>query len=132
MPASVTALPPSGSPSAYADVEVERRFTRPVRQGTEACFLIQGIRCGGCALSVERAMRRLPGMVQAEVNFATQRARAVWDPERIKLSDVLHSIENAGYGARPYDPLHAESRLAAERRERLYRLGIAGLFGMQV
>jgi Cu2+-exporting ATPase len=117
----------------FAHPFVEERFTRSTTDGSrEAFLLIDGIRCGGCALNVERSLQKLAGVSEAEVNFSTHRARVVWDSSRLKLVDILAAVVNAGYGARPYDPSRRESGIEAERRRRLRQLGIAGLFGMQV
>jgi Cu2+-exporting ATPase len=132
MSASATTLNHAATIDGYADRDVERRLTRSVAGGTEAFFLLDGIRCGACALAIERALQGLSGVVEAEVNFATHRARAVWDPDKLRLVDVLGAIERAGYSARPYDAAKTDARLLSERRDRLYRLGVAGLFGMQV
>lgn len=132
MSASSTSLPHTAAMDGYANPDVERSLTRAVPRGTEAFFLLDGIRCGACALTIEQALQGLSGMVEAEVNFATHRARAVWDPDKLRLVDVLGAIENAGYSARPYDSAKTDTGLLSERRERLYRLGVAGLFGMQV
>jgi len=119
--------------AAYADPSVERTFTRPAQGGgVEAFLLIDGIQCGGCALSIEKALRTLTGVIQAEVNFATHRGHVAWDPDRLKLADLLRAVHETGYAARPYDPAQRETALESERRGRLRRLGIAGLFGMQV
>jgi len=117
----------------YAHPSVEQLFVRPTTNGgREAFLLIDGIRCGACALNVERGLQRLAGVRDAEVNFSTHRARVLWDGSRLKLADILGAVRNSGYGARPYDPSHRETGLESERKLRLRRLGIAGLFGMQV
>ncbi|HEY5701003.1 MAG TPA: cation-translocating P-type ATPase [Gammaproteobacteria bacterium] len=131
MSATSTALPDTPV-NVYADTAVEQSLTRPVPQGTEAYFLIDDIRCGNCALTVERALQNLSGIIEAEVNFATHRARAVWDPGKLRLIDVLNAVRNSGYAARPFDSAKTESGIRFERRDRLRRLGIAALFGMQV
>ncbi len=117
----------------YAHPSVEQRFVRPtIDGGKEAFLLIDGIRCGACALNVERGLQRLAGVKDAEVNFSSHRARVLWDGSHLKLADILGAVRDSGYGARPYDPSHSEIGLESERKLRLRRLGIAGLFGMQV
>ena len=132
----LTGSPESGgnTPAApFAHPMVEERFTRSTTDGCrEAFLLIDGIRCGACALNVEHSLQKLAGVSEAEVNFSTHRARVVWDGSRLKLVDILTAVLNSGYGARPYDPSRRESGIESERRRRLRQLGIAGLFGMQV
>ncbi len=124
----------TNAPNAvFAHPVVEERFTRDTIEGArEAFLLIDGIRCGACALNVERSLQKLSGVTEAEVNFSTHRARVAWDGSRLKLADILKAVVDAGYGARPFDPSRREVRLESERKRRLVQLGIAGLFGMQV
>ncbi len=127
---STGARPPD---AAFSHPLVEERLTRDIGEGArEAFLLIDGIRCGGCALNVERSLQRLSGVSEAEVNFSTHRARVAWDGSRLKLVDILKAVQEAGYGARPFDPNRREAGLGSERKRRLLQLGIAGLFGMQI
>ncbi len=119
--------------SVFAHPLVEERFTRDAGDGVRETFLlIDGIRCGGCALNVERSLQRLSGVSDAEVNFSTHRARVAWDGSLLRLADILEAVEAAGYGARPFDPARREAGLGSDRKRRLTQLGIAGLFGMQI
>jgi Cu2+-exporting ATPase len=112
---------------------VEERLTRATSNGaTEAFLLIDGIRCGACALNIERCLQKLTGVLEVEVNFTTHRARVVWDGSRLKLIDILTAVLKSGYGARPYDPSQRETGLETDRKRWLRRLGISGLFGMQI
>ena len=58
---------------------------------------VGGMTCASCAARVERTLNRLPG-VQAEVNFATDSARVIAEPE-ISVDEVIAAIEGAGYTA---------------------------------
>ena len=49
---------------------------------------VEGIACGGCIARIENALKRLPGMVEARVNFTNRRLTAAWRdgegaPERV-------------------------------------------------
>ncbi|MDH3858986.1 MAG: cation-translocating P-type ATPase, partial [Gammaproteobacteria bacterium] len=66
------------------------------------------------------------------VNYATRRALVRWDDTRIKLSEILQSIQKIGYRALPYNPDQQQESHQRERRQQQRRLAVAGLFGMQV
>ncbi len=133
IPASEAEPPVKPSNAVYAHPLIEERFARPAGNGArEAYLLIDGIRCGACALNVERGLQQLAGILEAEVNFSTHRARVVWDRRRLGLDGILDAIRDVGYSARPYDPSRRESGLEQERELQLRRLGLAALFGMQV
>ena len=63
--------------------------------------------CGACATSIESALRDVPGVSAAHVNFAARRASVSYDPRLLNEHDVLDRIEYLGYKAAP-GHLHLE------------------------
>ena len=57
---------------------------------------VEGMTCASCAGRVERALQRLPGVVEASVNLATE-AASVRSAPGIGLADLRQVIEQAGY-----------------------------------
>lgn len=98
----------------------------------EAHLVLEGMRCAACAWLVETAARRLTGVTEVSVNLANGQARLGFDPARTTLGDLLAAIWRLGYRAYPYDARRRQAGLDRERRDYLRRLGVAGLFGMQV
>ncbi len=98
----------------------------------EAALLVRGITCAACVWLLEQHVARLPGVLAFSLNYATHRARLVWDPARLTLSAVLRAVAAIGYGAEPYDARRAEAARRGERRTMLWRLAVAGLGMMQV
>ena len=98
----------------------------------EVSLLLEGIHCGACIWLVETWLSRHPGVVHASVNFATRRARVVFDPAVTHLSDVLRAVVSIGYHAYPYDPARREMLVRRESRTLLLRLAVALLAMMQV
>src|SRR5205823_9797346 len=88
--------------------------------------------CGACIWLIEHWLLQRSGISAAEVNFATRRARVVFDPAITKLSEVLRSIAAIGYRAWPYDPARREALVRREARSLLLRTAIALLAMMQV
>jgi len=61
---------------------------------------ITGMTCANCAMTVERTLKKkLPGVVQASVNFASERAHVTYIPSLVTIDDIIAAIERAGYGA---------------------------------
>ncbi len=61
---------------------------------------IYGLGCGGGgALTVERTLARLKGMVNAYVNPATEIAYLEYDPSILRASDLAKAVEEAGFGS---------------------------------
>ncbi|MDH0747899.1 heavy metal translocating P-type ATPase [Pseudomonas sp. GD03842] len=59
---------------------------------------ITGMTCASCAGRVERALRKVPGVKNATVNLANERAH-VEIGERIDPATLVAAVEKAGYGA---------------------------------
>ncbi|MCB1738515.1 MAG: cation-translocating P-type ATPase, partial [Gammaproteobacteria bacterium] len=72
------------------------------------------------------------GVVDVDIDYASQRAQVTWDPQRIRLSDILEAIAAIGYVAYPYDASHREQLLKDQKRRSAERLIFAGLVGMPV
>jgi len=80
---------------------------------------VTGMSCANCALAIERTVKKLPGVVNASVNFASERAHVEYIPSLTSLEEMIQAIEKAGYGAiRPDDALGGEdAELQARRAE---------------
>jgi Cu2+-exporting ATPase len=123
--------------SVYDLPEVQADFVRTVAHAQcadarEALLIIEGIRCAACVWLNEQHVGRLPGVLTLDINYATRRARIVWDPAITGLSAILQAVADIGYQAWPNDRAHAESVARNERRDALWRLAVAGLGMMQV
>src|SRR5690554_352907 len=54
--------------------------------------------CANCARTVERTLSKTEGVIEANVNYATERATVSFDPTVVKLDDLIERIDRAGYG----------------------------------
>ncbi len=59
---------------------------------------ITGMTCAACVVRNEKALRKLEGVAEANVNFATEKATVRYDPAVVSTEDIVHSVEAAGYG----------------------------------
>ncbi len=112
--------------------EVQQSFVKADGEQREANLILEGIVCAACVWLNERHLHSLPGVLAADINFSTRRARVRWDDSRIHLSDILASIQHIGYLAYPFDSSRQEDLFRKERNTAIRRLAIAGLGMMQV
>ncbi|MDA8058174.1 MAG: heavy metal translocating P-type ATPase [Actinomycetota bacterium] len=59
---------------------------------------ITGMTCASCAARIEKRLNKLDG-VTATVNFASEHAAVAYDPDQVRVEDLLGAVEAAGYGA---------------------------------
>ena len=64
-----------------------------------ATLRIEGMTCASCVRRVERALERLPGVAEAQVNLATERATVRFDPGQVAPERLVEQVERAGYRA---------------------------------
>jgi len=58
---------------------------------------ILGMTCASCVSRVERALRRPPGVLKADVNLATEKATVTFVPGQASRADLVAAIKAAGY-----------------------------------
>lgn len=110
-------------------------FSRPLSQQPacwESSVVFEGMHCAACALTIEDALRRVPGVVSADVSAASHRGRIVWSDQAVKPSDWMQAAARAGYPPVPANDAFANDRRRAETRQAVWRLGVAGMCMMQV
>jgi len=112
--------------------EIQQDFVTQVGDTREAALLLDNIRCPACLWLNERHLRGLPGVLDVHIDDTTQRARVRWDPQTIRLSEILRAITAIGYIAHPYDATRSEQLNRLRRRRSTERLLFAGLIGMLV
>jgi Cu+-exporting ATPase len=59
---------------------------------------VTGMTCANCSATVERTLRKLPGVHEVAVNYATDRARVVFDSDEVDVERLAAEIERVGYG----------------------------------
>ncbi|MBU4418587.1 MAG: heavy-metal-associated domain-containing protein, partial [Candidatus Omnitrophica bacterium] len=60
---------------------------------------ISGMHCASCASNIEGALKRLPGVFSARVNFATEKAYLEFEPQKLKPADLITTVKKSGYQA---------------------------------
>jgi Cu+-exporting ATPase len=70
--------------------------------GTESMrFSIQGMSCASCVARVEKALKKLPGVLTAEVNLANETAMVTVARGSPTSTQLVQAVVAAGYGAAP-------------------------------
>jgi Cu+-exporting ATPase len=61
-------------------------------------FPITGMSCANCALTVERSLKKVQGVTEATVNFATEQASVSFKAGEVSVNDLMEQVRAAGYG----------------------------------
>ncbi|WP_404407847.1 heavy metal translocating P-type ATPase [Pseudidiomarina marina] len=118
--------------TAYDDEQLQQQFTRSEDGLRSINLSIEGMTCSACAWLIEQHLSRLAGVQQVQVNATTERVAIRWQPDAVKLSEILQAIAELGYRALPFQAANQEQEFKQRRRYFVTRLGVAGLATMQV
>ena len=59
---------------------------------------VTGMTCASCSARVEKALRKVPGVLEANVNLSSERATVVFSPTDTGFHALKVAVEQAGYG----------------------------------
>jgi Cu+-exporting ATPase len=60
---------------------------------------INGMTCAACAVASERAVKKLPGVGDASVNFSTEKLSVTFDDSSVGVDAIKDAVAKAGYEA---------------------------------
>ncbi|RXJ65561.1 copper-translocating P-type ATPase [Halarcobacter ebronensis] len=88
-------------------------------------LIIEGIHCAACVWLNEKVLFETEGIISADINFTNNKAKIVWDNEKIKLSQIILKIRSIGYNAYAYDSTVADEQAAKSKRDYFIRMMVA-------
>ncbi len=80
-------------------IVIEKAGYKAVIESKIKSLKIEGMTCAACAKSVERATKKLDGVLESNVNYATEKINITYEPSKVRVSDIKKAIEKAGYKA---------------------------------
>jgi P-type Cu2+ transporter len=93
---------------------------------------VEGVACAGCMRKIEDGLRRIPGIIDARLNFTNRRLAVDWEPGALDPRDVLCALERIGYRAHPFEPKRADDEDARLAGWLVRCLAVAGFAGMNI
>jgi Cu+-exporting ATPase len=63
----------------------------------EVILKIVGMTCSSCVQAVEKALNKVSGVITANVNLATEKARVKYDSRLVSILDLRQAVANTGY-----------------------------------
>ena len=101
------------------------------RTSSRVELIIGGMTCAACSAAVVRAIKKLDGVISAEVNLATSRGVFEYDPKVVKLADIKKAITDAGYKPMDLDAAEQQDEKKSRgNRGLLLRLIVAIVFAL--
>jgi P-type Cu+ transporter len=78
----------------------------PLQQAT---FAIEGMTCASCSMRVEKGLKKVPGVMDAQVNLATEKALVTYNPMQTGMEQMVQKVEAVGYKATPLKQAESSS-----------------------
>jgi len=63
---------------------------------TKKILPIIGMHCASCAINIEFVLKKLPGIKEANVNFASEKLMIEYDENKVSLDEIAAAVEKAG------------------------------------
>lgn len=76
-------------------------------EATVETFAITGMTCANCSARVEKELKAIEGVLEANVNLATEKATVQFD-ETLTAENLIQRVEAIGYGAILFDDAHKQ------------------------
>ncbi|PIU14272.1 copper-translocating P-type ATPase [bacterium (Candidatus Gribaldobacteria) CG08_land_8_20_14_0_20_39_15] len=84
---------------------------------TKTILEIQGMHCSSCAGLIEKGLKKAPGVLSANVNFASARGRVVFDSSLTNVGNLLNVVKKIGYRAELYKSDNPEAEKTRRVKE---------------
>ncbi len=82
---------------------------RPVEEATvtqdqtgeesRTVLALEGMTCATCAMRIEKGLKKVPGVIDANVNLASEQANVIYDPGQTNIEQMVQKVEAVGYKA---------------------------------
>jgi heavy metal translocating P-type ATPase len=113
--ATVSYDPDKTTPQALLDKVVETGYT-PLTDKIE--LGVTGMTCAACVGRVEKALKKVPGVLSANVNLATERASVTYLPASTNLAQLKRAVRESGYGILEIEAGKDRSDVEREAKEK--------------
>ncbi|MGT2933910.1 heavy metal translocating P-type ATPase [Streptococcus catagoni] len=76
---------------------------------TKESYLIEGMSCASCALTVEKAVKNIPKVQEASVNLTTEKLTVSYPEKEVSPEDIERALAGTGFKAKLYDSYQEKS-----------------------
>lgn len=93
----------------------------------EISLILERIHCIACVWLNEKILAQTNGIAKVNINYTNNKATILYDPKRIKISEIIQTIRQIGYNAHAYDPRLQEAYANKEKRDYYIKM-VVGIF----
>ena len=93
---------------------------------------VEGVGCAACIRKIETGLAKLPGVIDARLNFTQRRLAVDWRDNEIDAARIIKALEDIGYRAHPFAHERVEAEESRQAKRLLKCLAVAGFAAMNV
>lgn len=131
-----TLTPPKEAISDLTRFDLESFYRQYVKRSKEGFsqidLIIEGIHCAACVWLNEKILYDTDGIIQVNINFSNNKAKIVWDDDKIKLSEIIKKIQSIGYNAFAYTIGENDKIATKSKRDYFTKMMIAVFATMNI
>ncbi len=86
--------------TSQREMQAERAQAQPDAD-SRAILALEGMTCASCAMRIEKSLKKVPGVKEASVNFATEQATVTYNSAETNLDQMVQKVDTVGYKAIP-------------------------------
>lgn len=101
----------------------------------KATFKLIGMHCASCAITIEQAIKKIPGIANANVNFANEKLYVEFDEKKIGIEKIIQAVKKTGFRAETESEskrLFANNKEGSEEKKLRNRFFFSLLLGLPV
>ena len=113
-------------------LDLSRFVERSENGNAHITLAVEGVGCAGCIRKIEAGLKKLPGIIDARLNFTQHRLAVDWRDVEIDAARIIETLKTLGYGAYPFAPEIIETDEVRQAKRLLKCLAVAGFAAMNV
>jgi copper chaperone CopZ len=82
---------------------IDKQIATDEQKVETATFAIEGMSCATCSMRIEKGLKKVPGVLGAQVNLATELGTVTYDPTQTGVEQMMQKVEKVGYKASPVE-----------------------------
>lgn len=133
---NITLSPPSKAYEDSSTFNTQSFYDKFVKINSdgfcEVSLIIEGIHCSACVWLNEKALHKMDGVIETNINFTNNKATIVWADDIVKLSAIIDMIRSIGYNAFAYDSSAQEEYANRERKAYYLKMAVAIFASMNI
>lgn len=97
--------------------EPEITQKKEINPSQRISLALYGMHCSSCAAIIERSLKKVPGVSEAHVNFAAEKATVTFDESKTSINELVAGVKKAGYTASAIDQKNTEFETKKRQQE---------------